>query len=297
MALKNLVAGQYQIGNTIMGYGTQIKMEKFEVAPYDVTNTDYQLPRSDEKRFGFDQLTPTTLVLTMSVLRNYIRDNAHNNGLGLTNAIFNDFPKIADLQREWRADRERKIWNEMKPLYVCGLLDGITRIVWGRPGQFTYARPTKLTEWLQCLGEFRRADTLSYNATEFIAFMTQAVPVRTILGTGGDATSWFRILIAGPINDPTLSFTSDKGSLVGTIALDYDVAPGEIIEISSYPWSRFTVSNTGENLSATHFGTIRYLDKLHFDYDESVTCTMTGSAMTGATAAGIAFRDAYQVIE
>ena len=67
---NNLIPGQYQIDNYVIGKGTNVIVEQFDAKPYDVNAQDYQLPRSDEIRFGFDQLKPTTVEIQMQVIYN-----------------------------------------------------------------------------------------------------------------------------------------------------------------------------------------------------------------------------------
>lgn len=294
--VRNLLPGQYQFGNIVMGRGTTIRVESLEIKPDDVNNQDYQIPLTDDKRFGWDALSPTTMQLTCDVLENRLLPQFE----GAIPNFWAEMPTVSDLKREWRADEVRFITGQMKPLYVCGS-DGITRAVFGRPGQFTYAQNTPYTEAIQCLGEFRRGDTLSYSVKEKVYDMTQAAPTISVPGTDGDAPSWIRILAAGPIVNPVFSITGLylNGFTIPTpfvVGLDYTVAADEVIEINAYPWARRAVSNNGLVLSPFLSGATPYLDRLRFGHDATVGVTMTGTGMTSATEALFLFRDAYQVV-
>ena len=112
---RNLVAGQWQIGPIVMGHGTNIKIESVDVKPYDVQNQDYQVSRTNEKRFGFDYLTPTTIEITMQIMNNRLLPGY----TGTFTNFWHSMPTVNDVAREWRADSVRATWGEMQPLYVC----------------------------------------------------------------------------------------------------------------------------------------------------------------------------------
>lgn len=294
--IRNLLPGQYQIGDLVFGRGTTVVVETCDVKPYDVNNMDYQVSRSDENRFGWDSQKPATLELTFHVLKNRLLPPYED----LIPNFWAEMPTVDEFQKEWRADDVRYIWGELKPLYICGA-DGITRSVYGRPGQFTYGKDSKYTESIQCLGEYRRADTLTYSVNETIYGMNQAAPHIVIPGTEGDACSWFRIELLGPITHPIFTMTGlyVNGVTLSTplaIELDYTVAAGEVVEINSYPWSRRAVSSNGQNLSAQLIGATPYLDRLRFEHNATVDVTMTGTGMTSDTEALLLFRDAYQTV-
>ena len=87
MPSRNLIPGQYQIGNLIFGAGTTIRCEQFDPKPYDVAGQDYQISRTDEKHFGLDNISPTTIDIKLSVLNNRILDN-FNPPAGMTRESF-----------------------------------------------------------------------------------------------------------------------------------------------------------------------------------------------------------------
>ena len=294
---RNLVPGQWQIGDIVMGFGTNIKVETVDEKPYDVNAQDYQVARSDEVQFGFDQFKPTTIELTVQVQHNKLLPMF----AGTIPNFWHSMPTIHDLAREWRFDEGRGIWGQMKPLYVCSKLDETEKIVFGRPGQFGITADDKYSngEIVHALLEFRRGDTFSYGIFENAVSLTQADPNATINGTGGQGPSWLRVLLEGPITHPIITFTTMFG-LTPTIVIDlnYTIAAGEIVEISGYPWSRRIVNNANPPvaLPAHLIGDTPYLDKLRFNFDSDVGITLAGSGMTGATEALVLWRDSYTVI-
>lgn len=294
--IYNLLPGQYQIGKLVFGRHTTVRVETCDVKPYDVNPQDYQVSRADEIRFGWDSLKPSTIELTFDVLESQLLDIYADS---IPN-FWAEMPTVADFQKVWKADDTRNLWGEMLPLYICGT-DGITRTVYGRPRQFTYGMNSPYTRAIQCLGEFQRADTLSYSVNETGYGITQAEPSATIPGTDGDGPSWFRIVMEGPVTNPSFTFTGL--SLNGitqtaplTMSLSYTVAADEIIEINSYPWSRRAVSSNGLNLSPNLGGDTPYLDRLRFNNDATLIVTMGGTGMTSDTDAAILYRDAYQIV-
>lgn len=291
--VRNLISGQYQIGDLVFGRGTTVPVEVFDPKPYDINAQDTQLSRNDEVYFGVDQLKPTTIEITFHVRYNWLLPHY----VGLIPNFWSEMPTVADFAREWKADEIRQIPNQVKPLYKCGR-DGITKIIFGRPGQFTPADNPDFTEAVQCLGEFRRLDTFGYSLNETGFVLTQAAPNGTINGTQGNAPSWFRVLMTGPINHPIFTFTNtyQRGDI--TIDFNYNVAVGEVVEISSYPWQRRIVNAATPplNLARKLIGDSPYLDRMRFANNASMAVTMAGAGMTGATKAVVLWHDAYQVV-
>lgn len=294
---KNLVPGQWQIGDIVMGFGTNIKIETWDVKPYDVNDQDYQLPRTDEKRFGFDQFSPTTIELTLQVLHNRLLPQH----LGEISNFWHSQPTIHDLAREWRFDEGRYRWGEMKPLYVMTKLDEIPKIIFGRPGQFGITAQDEYNrgEVIKAVAEFRRGDTFAYSLWENSRLMTEAAPEITINGTYGQGPSWVRILIQGPVTHPIVTLTNMFNQATDVVMdLDYGISEGEIVEISGYPWSRRVVNNGDPPIAlpANLIGGNPYLDRLRFDFDSVVNVSLEGSGMTADTKATVNWRDVYTVI-
>ena len=72
----------------------------------------------------------------------------------------------------------------------------------------------------------------------------------------GDAPAWFRILFYGPITNPTINVGAQQFYIETTIDAD------TILEVSSYPWARRIVDNTGVNHRTKLRGSTQYLDEL-----------------------------------
>lgn len=290
IVVRNLLPGQYQIDNLVFGKHTTVRVDNFDIKPYDLNAMDYQTTRSDEIHFGWDQIKPTTIEISLCILYSKLLPDF----VSLIPNFWAEMPTVDDFINAWRADEIRYAWGEMKPLYACGK-DGITRTIFGRPGAFTYPKDSEYTEVLECIGEFRRADAFCYSVDEIAVLMNSSQPNALVPGTDGDAPSWFRIEMQGPAINPSFAFT---GTSLGdvTFQLDYTIASGETVEINGYPWSRRAVSSNGLNLSAKLIGDTPYLDRMRFNSDSILTCNMTATGMTGATEALLLWRNAYAAI-
>jgi hypothetical protein len=257
---RNLVPGQFQIGNIVMGRGTTIAVEEFEPQPYDINQQDFQTSRSDEMRFGQDQLKPTTINLKMHVLNNKLLEQYEY----LNPNFWKDMPTADDLGTIWRNDDKgfgRKVPGSMIPLYYCGA-DGIAKTIYGRPGKFAKTPDPTYKEWVQCLGEFRRADTLAYSPVEYVTPVIQNAAPVNILRTKGNVETWCRFILEGPLVNPSLTIGEQQ------VKLNVTIPDGDIVEISSYPWQRRVVNNSRVNLSAALSGNMIYLDRMTIPYNE-----------------------------
>ena len=253
MPYKNLIPGQYQIGDLVIGRGTTILVNEFDAQAYDMNVQDYQVGMADETRFGMDQIKPTTIQMKMSVLYNELLDIYKNRYPG----FWKDQPRIEHLASAWRADYVRKRPGEMVPLYLCGK-GGEERIVFGRPGQFS---ASKLMSQIQgqavdCVAEFRRADIYNYSVQEQAIEIKKNDKPTYIQRTNGDAQSWLRIIASGPMTNPVFNIGESE------IRLQHTVKEGELIEISSYPWQRRIIDSNRINLAAYATGVIPYLDRV-----------------------------------
>jgi hypothetical protein len=263
---RNLVKGQYQIGDIVMGHGTNIIVEGFDVKPYDVNAQDYQITRSDEVRFGYDSFKPTTIEINASVLYNYLLPPF----VGTRTNFWHNMPNIGDLATEWRANDIRNSWGEMKPLWFCGR-DGIGKIIFGRPGQFGVEKTDSKSTVTKCVGEFRRADTLVYSAKEnSVQLSHNAVPQFLWRGVG-DASTWLRIVGVGPLSSPTITVGENQ------IKLNVNIAAGEAFEISSYPWQRRAVKSDRTNLRNNLSENTPYLDKMMIPVNQFVPVRWTAN--------------------
>lgn len=254
MVYKNLIPGQYQIGNLVMGCGTTILVNEFDAQAYDINVQDYQVGMADEVRFGQDQFKPTTIQMKMSVLYNELLDIYKN-----TNPNFwKEQPTINHLAAEWRADYARRRSGEMIPFYMCGK-DGEERIFFGRPGQFSASKlNAKLQgQSVECVAEFRRADIYNYDIKEQAIELVRNADPTFVTRTQGDAPSWVRIVASGPMTNPIFTVGGNE------IRINHNILEGEVIEISSYPWQRRVIDSNRVNLAAQTTGQAAYLDRVN----------------------------------
>lgn len=294
---KNLVPGQMQIGNIVMGRGTNIIIESWDIKPYDINAQDYQVARADENRFGQDSFKPTTIEMSLKVLHNYLLDGYE----GSIPNFWHSMPTISDLAREWRFDEGRNITGQMKPLFINSKLDDIPKIVFGRPGQFGTAADDYFNhgEIIGVTAEFRRGDTFAYGLPVNTVLLDQAHPEVTINGTGGEGPSWLVIKMLGPLNHPVLTFENLWNTTAPIVMdLDYNIISNMIVEVNGEPWSRRVVNNATPPLSlpAKLIGDTPYLDKLRFNFDAEVNIALTATSMTADTLVAIQWRDSYQMI-
>lgn len=282
-APRNLKSGQYQIEDLIFGKGTVYKVDSFEIAAYNVQAGDFQIPQTDENRFGLDQHQPGPITITMALLQNWW---THKVVAGATLQTAD----LARLQEIWRGDSVRYDWGAMQPLYFGGN-DGIQKVIYGRTGKFQYPRFNEKTDAYECTLEYRRADNFAYSAKEYgMAFLPNVAPQVVTAGTNGNAPSWVSIYLQGPMQDIHLTFDDV------TFELDWDIPAGKILEINSYPWSRRCVDSDGYNRRQSLVGATPYLDRLRFDWKDSPQIQLIAVNTTSASKGIIMWRDAYQVI-
>ena len=286
IALKE---GQFQIGDLVFGAGTDIRVATFQKESYEVQTMDLPMARSDEIRFGKDSLTPTPITLELGIMDNY--------------SIF-EGPKVpmpgqdsaSDLQSkfamEWRADRERRVWNSQKPLYYCKR--GIQKVVYGRPRKFTQGWDRYGSEFVPIVAQYQPVDPLSYDANPK---QVTAVPGTnmTVNRSNGEIDAWFEAYINGPINKPqiTIDYTVNSIPITRTITVDYNLPADTVLHISSYPWQRRCIASNGQNLSAFLIGDSPYLDELTLPPNTTSIIKMTGTGTTAATNITVSYREAY----
>lgn len=253
----SLSPGQFMLGGLVMGEYTPFSVEKMDVANYQLNVQDYQVQGTNDLKFGQDTLKPMPVQLTINVRVNRL----HQGVAALTRESrilnFDKDPNLDDLQRVWRSSGILANWNTIAPLYFCGG-DGVTRQFFGRPGKFSYQRQFIIDSlYYICQAEFRRSDTFGYRATEtYVTFLPNAPQI--VLGTGGTAPSWTRWIIYGPADTPIINYGGKQ------FQLNYNILPGDAVEISSYPWSRRVINLAGQSLSPY----LVSMDNLYLD-DES----------------------------
>jgi hypothetical protein len=291
MASRNLEPGQFQIGDLIMGPYTMFKIESMDIGNYDVNVQDSQAQDMSELRFGLDTLKPAPIQLTINVLVNKIHAGVAAITGDSRNLNFDNDPNLADLQREWRAEEIMQQWGAIKPLYFCGT-DGITRMFFGRPGKFAYKHHRIVdSQYYQCQAEFRRSDTFAYSEQEYYVTFEKDTP-KTVTLTSGNAASWVRFLLFGPMVEAEITFGP------WTLKLHHNIGPNEAVEISSYPWSgRRVVSSLGYSYAAyLEMTPDPYLSKLTFPNNTPREVSWTALGTTSESGMSLLWHDAYQVM-
>jgi hypothetical protein len=270
---KNLVPGQYQIGETVFGKHTRVKVKDFDEQAYNVDAQDSKLGRSDEILPGIDSFSAQPITFEMEILDNrmlpgvlpYVGSVALPPGFETSGRDV-----MLTMAREWRGDDVRKNYGAIKPLYCCSR-DGITRVVYGRPRKFHATKLSDKAEAWTVQAEYFRNDTLSYTDEEDgVEIMKGAAPTN-IKRTGGDSATWYRIVGYGPLTDPIITIGEDQ------VQLDITLAEGESFEVSSYPWRRRAMDSKRRNLSGLMIGDSQYLDRLMLPYNKNVPVRWTST--------------------
>jgi len=276
MTLKE---GQYQIGNLVFGAQTMYTFSAIEATGYGSTVGDVPIPRSDEIRFRKDYLVPSTLLITLGVIDNYMLDGSAapwQNGETLVEA----------LAKEWRADDIRKIWGYTKPLIYRR--NDATRRVYGRPRDFSVSTRRKKLGWYDVVMNYQRVDSVVYDDLNTLSSGLYNTNIPVVRGTNnGDGPTWMELYITGPIASPQITIGTY------TIKLAYTLAAGEVLQINSYPWERRVVSSNSQNLAAKL--TQPYLDELVLPPGCNYTAKLSGTGATAATKLDVLWRNAWLV--
>jgi hypothetical protein len=290
MPSRNLEIGQFQIGDLIMGRHTMFKVESLDIGNYDVNVQDYQAQSSNELRFGQDTLKPTPIQMTIHLTKNKILENVA--GLMGSSKIlnFDNDPQLGDIQREWRAEDIFSEWNQIKPLYFRGG-DGVTKMFFGRPGKFGYTLHRLVdSAYYNITAEFRRSDTFAYSETEYYANLDLPDTPANFFLTRGNAPSWIRVIMWGPMTNPVIHFGTSQ------IALDWTLAADELVELTSYPWlGRRIINSDGLSLAAK---TDTYLEKVKiYDHAPIEIYWSSSGAITSNSKMRVYWHDAYQLLD
>lgn len=290
---------QYQLGGVIFGRNTEIIIQKTDIQPYNVATQDTSVPRSDETRFGIDNLLPGNIVFSMSVMENAPMLSME----ALTGQYVDDILDLGDtklplLAKTWKARTTRMTWGASMPLLCCDRTGNVRRI-YGRPGKFTHAsRYSDNTLWIDVMAEFRRMDTYAHNDIEYyvahptidgIGLPPGASPVIAERGEG-DADAWLRVLIEGPATHPVISYGGNA------IELNSVIPAGVIVEVSSYPWQRRLVDSLGINRRTEMIGATKYLDQLQFAAGTDIAVSWEATGTTSDSGLFFLWREAYNVI-
>lgn len=286
-----LSPGQYQIGNFVFGAKTMYRVEAFDIAGYDVNVQDFQAAISDELRFGQDSLKPLPIQLTINALVNRPLPNVMAlMGQKCTNiGPFSNASPIDAFAAEWHSDDVRGTWGAIKPLSICKE-DGSVVRVYGRPGKLAVSKLPAGGIAQKIIAEFRRSDTFAYSDTEWYVICDGGSNYTVTRGaTDGNAPAWVRFLCMGPITHPIISWSNSTSNM--SIELDVDIGSGEVVEISSYPWERRVVSDSGINYASLL--TQPYLDQIKMAAMDDTDISWSG---TGSGVIWLLWRDAWNVV-
>lgn len=286
----NLLPGQMQLGNVLMGPGTPFRIDKMDIGNYDVNVQDSQKPMSDEINFGQDTLKPAPVTLTINVMVNKALPNVAALVTDVPMMNFSDDPNLSDLQEVWRAESLMKQWGEQAALLFCGS-DGLVRQFYGRPGKFTYQKPKIVNSaYYIVTAEWRRSDTFAYSNVEYFE-TCNVLETKIVQRIFGNASSWLRFFVFGPANHPIITWGSRQ------IELDWNIPAGVGVEISSYPWERRVVDSNGLSLAAYIVTDKPYLDTIKFPQKTPTTLAFNASGTNADSKLVLAWQDGWQVMD
>jgi hypothetical protein len=275
MASRDIGKSQYKIGDILFGHDTNMPVSKVEIQPWNVNNQDFQIIRTDEVRFGIDNLVPAPIVFTMAVLNNWALEGMPSDiGQPVPEGLlYQARSELGKLAHEWKSTTVRNTWGAMKMLLFVDT-DGIRRRIYGRPGKFQHG-PVEQHEWVDVQAEFRRADTNAYDDKETrIEIGYNADPTYITRGPEqGDAPAWFRLLMYGPLTHPIVTIGDVQ------VELGMDVPVNTVLEVSSYPWMRRVVDSNNINWRAALIGSSQYLDQLQIPANTEIACRWTDTTL------------------
>lgn len=287
-----LEEGQFKIGDMLFGAGTDIKVSTFKKESYEVQTADLPVARSDEIRFGRDSFTATAITFEMSVIDNYSIFEGPEVAVG----DYSGSELQEMLATEWRADRERRVWNSQKPLYYCKR--GIQKVVYGRPRKFTPGFDRYGSEFIPIVAEYQPVDPLSYDANEkgvTVPVTADGVMPGKMTRIGGNVGAWCRFILNGPINVPVIELGNGQ-----KITVNYNLPSGVVLEVSSYPWERRVVTSTGYTLAAYLINDSPYLDEISLPPNSTTTFGLHESGATKVANANTnliaLYREAYATL-
>lgn len=268
---------RYNLNGIDFGANTNIPVSKAEIQPWNVNNQDFQLIRSDEIRFGIDNLVPAPIVFTMAVLNNWVLENIPGDNQPVPDSFLVQARSLlGQLAQAWKATTTRQTWGAMiKLLFIDP--DGVTRRVYGRPGKFQHGI-VEMNDWVDVQAEFRRADTNAYDDNETVVEIGFNNDPVYIFRDRGDAPAWFRLVMYGPLTHPTVSVGNVQ------IELGIDIPADTVLEVSSYPWMRRIVDSNNINWRAALIGTTQFLDQCQIPAGVEVACRWTDESLYTWTA-------------
>lgn len=292
---------QYQLDGIRFGRNTNIPISKVDVQPYNVNVQDFQVPLTDENRFGIDTIVPGPIIFTMAIMENYVLPQFENlmpQGVETDDLMALRGTILGQMAKTWKAKEVRAFWGAVVPLYFCTGNNEVLRI-YGRPGKFQYVpRTNDNTSWIDIQAEFRRNDTFAHSDIEYYVgdpvdaergLKPDVAPV-TIARGPGDADSWVRVLLKGPAIHPVINYGDS------VIELDMTIPAGVMLEISSYPWSRRVVDSNDVNWRAKMIGDTKYLEEIQFPAETDMELSWSCTGETAETEMYFLWREAYNVI-
>lgn len=286
---NNLRPGQFQIGNLIFGRNTMFPMTSKGEYGYDVNAQDYQLDQNNEIRFGLDSKKPANMTFQMG----YLINEALPNVQAITGNLDMDFsndPQLENLVSEWSAAEVSERWGEHKPIYYCRR-NGETVAIFGRPGRLSYRIPSMKSNFITITAEYRRADPNVYSEAEYYRVIsTPATPV-DVTRNAGMANAFVRFFLQGPMTHPVVNFGDHQ------FEMNYQIASDEIVEISSYPWSRRIVNDENLGVGGYYISESGYLEKLKFNAGETRTISWVADDTTSNSTLIFMFRDAWAALD
>ncbi|OIN79351.1 hypothetical protein [Mycobacterium malmoense] len=285
-ASKNLRPHQWQIGEIVFGRATQYRVMGWHQNAYSVNAQDSQIPLSDKVTMGQDSRQPQTLVFKIGVVDNAPMRNMPNT---LPPDLVTKASKLLGaLQDEWYADDIKQQWGQYKPLIYCDGY-GLTKLIWGRPRKFDYSSKTETSQWREVTAEFQRMDTLCYREIEsLVDLVVGADPV--FYSVGGDANSPFRVLLTGPMSDPTVTLGANQ------VQLDLNILADVVVEVNAYPWSQRVIDSNGISWRNKLIGQTHYLDQLILPKNTSIPMSWTADNTSPASKCQVLWRDTFNVI-
>src|SRR6516165_7463597 len=258
---------QYMLNGIRFGANTNMPVSKAEIQPWNVNNQDFQIIRTDEVRFGLDNLVPAPIVFTMAVLNNWQLESIPGEGVVPDSFLYQARSLLGQLANAWKSTDVRRTWGAMVCLSFVDP-DGTTRRVYGRPGKFQHGT-VEQKEWVDVQAEFRRADTNAYDDRETVVELLSNDNPVVIFRDRGDAPAWFRLLIYGPITHPIITIGNVQ------VELAIDIPSNTVLECSSYPWMRRIVDSNNINWRAALIGDSQYLDQCQIPAGQDVICRWT----------------------
>jgi hypothetical protein len=288
-----MIPFQYELDGVTFGRNTGIIIQKVEPQPHNVEVQDFKLPRTNEVRFGVDSYSPGPILFTMSVLLNWEIGKAALDDVS-DDLFAKDGTLLPSLAKVWSGNKELMMtWGAAIPLKYCDRY-GVAWRIYGRPGKFAHGvRRREGQSWIDVMAEFRRLDTVAHSDIEYFVGPLGPGQVVPAARQNVEADSWIRVVIEGPATNPVITYGEE------VIELSLDLPAGQTLEVSSYPWMRRVVRDTGSLLvteRAKLVGDTLYLDQIIFKQGDTIDVSWTATGTTVDSKMYFAWREAQNVI-